>query len=104
MLDFLKKLIAGTSINYKELVSNGAIIVDVRSPGEYRAGHIAGSKNFPLDNIRTKVSELKKLNKPVITVCRSGARSGMAKSILKSAGLEVYNGGPWTSLKSKIAI
>jgi len=102
MLGFLKKIFGGTTINYKELVSNGAIIVDVRTSGEFKAGHIPGSKNFPLDNIRTKVAELKKLNKPVITVCRSGARSGMAKGILKSAGIEVYNGGAWTSLKSKI--
>ncbi|MBP6215569.1 MAG: rhodanese-like domain-containing protein [Chitinophagaceae bacterium] len=102
MLAFLKKIFGGTTINYKELVTNGAIIVDVRTSGEFKAGHIPGSKNFPLDNIRTKVADLKKLNKPVITVCRSGARSGMAKGILKSAGIEVYNGGAWTSLKSKI--
>ncbi|MBK9939563.1 MAG: rhodanese-like domain-containing protein [Chitinophagaceae bacterium] len=103
MLGFIKKLFGGTSINFKELVSNGAIIVDVRSISEYKAGHIPGSKNFPVDSIRSKVAELKKLNKPLITVCRSGARSGMAKGILKSSGLEVYNGGPWTSLKNKIA-
>ena len=102
MLGFLKKLFGGTSVNYKELVSNGAIIVDVRSSSEYKAGHIPGSKNFPLDSIRTKLTELKKTNKPVITVCRSGARSGIAKGILKGAGIEVYNGGPWTSLKSKL--
>ncbi len=102
MLGFLKKLFGGTSVNYKELVSNGAIIVDVRSASEYKAGHIPGSKNFPLDTIRTKLTEIKKTNKPVITVCRSGARSGMAKGILKSSGIEVYNGGPWTSLKSKL--
>ncbi|MDZ4809943.1 MAG: rhodanese-like domain-containing protein [Bacteroidota bacterium] len=102
MLTLLKKLFGGTSVNYKELVSNGAIIVDVRSAGEYKAGHIPGSKNFPVDNIRSKVAELKKINKPVITVCRSGTRSGMAKGILKSAGIEVYNGGPWTSLKNKL--
>ena len=102
MLGFFKKLLGGTTVNYKEMVSNGAIIVDVRTSGEFKAGHIPGSKNFPLDNIRTKVADLKKLNKPVITVCRSGARSGMAKGILKSAGIEVYNGGAWTSLKSKI--
>ena len=103
MLALLKKLFGGASVNYKELVSNGAIIVDVRSAGEYKAGHIPGSKNFPVESIRSKVAELKKFNKPVITVCRSGARSGMAKGILKSAGIEVYNGGPWTSLKNKIA-
>ena len=102
MLALLRKFFGGTSVNYKELVNNGAIIADVRTAGEYRAGHIPGSKNFPLDNIRTQVTVLKKLNKPVITVCRSGARSGMAKSILRSAGLEVYNGGSWSSLKNKI--
>ncbi len=104
MLGFLKKLIGGTAVNYKELVDNGAIILDVRSAGEYKSGHIPGSKNYPLDSIRTKVAELKKLNKPVITVCRSGARSGMAKGILKSAGIEVYNGGPWTRLAGKLAL
>jgi rhodanese-related sulfurtransferase len=102
MLALLKKLFGGTSVNYKELVSNGAIIVDVRSISEYKGGHIPGSKNFPLDTIRTKVDGLKKLNKPVITVCHSGGRSSMAKSILKSAGIEVYNGGPWTRLIIKL--
>ena len=103
MLTFLKKLFGGTSVNYKELINNGAIIVDVRSATEYKAGHITGSKNYPLDNIRSKVAELKKMNKSVITVCRSGTRSGIAKGILKSSGIEAYNGGPWTSLKNKIA-
>lgn len=103
MLKFLKKLLSGNSINYKELVNNGAVIIDVRSIAEFKSGHISGSKNYPLDSIRAKVAELKKLNKPVITVCRSGARSGVAKGILKSAGIEVYNGGAWNSLKSKIA-
>lgn len=102
MLGFLKKLFGGTTVDFKELVNNGAVIIDVRSPGEYKSGHIKGSKNFPLDTIRTKVNDLKKLNKPLITVCRSGARSGMAKGILKSAGIEVYNGGPWFSLQNKI--
>lgn len=102
MLNFLKRLFGGASVNYKELVTSGAIIVDVRTAGEYKAGHIPGSKNYPLDNIQSKVAELKKFNKPVITVCRSGTRSGMAKGILKSAGIEVYNGGPWTSLKNKL--
>jgi len=103
MLDFIKKIFGGASTDYKELVTRGAVIVDVRSLAEYKTGHIPGSKNYPLDNIRSKVAELKKMNKPVITVCRSGARSGMAKDILHSAGIEVYNGGPWTSLKSRIA-
>ena len=75
MLGFFKKLFGGTPVNYKELLSNGAIIVDVRSAGEYKSGHIPGSRNLPLDGIRGKIQDLKKTNKPVITVCRSGARS-----------------------------
>lgn len=42
------------------------------------------------------------MGKPIITVCQSGARSGMAKGILKAAGIEVYNGGSWFGLRSKI--
>ena len=103
MIDILKKLFgAGTPTDYKALVDAGAIIVDVRSVGEYREGHIAGSLNIPLDQIKNKLADLKKKNKPVITCCRSGSRSAMAKSALQSAGIESYNGGPWTSLNSKL--
>jgi rhodanese-related sulfurtransferase len=101
MFSFLKKIF-GEPTDFKTLVQNGAVIVDVRTPGEYKTGHIKGSKNMPVDQIKSKVNELKKLGKPVITVCRSGSRSAMAKSILASAGIEVYNGGPWNSLSSKI--
>jgi rhodanese-related sulfurtransferase len=103
MFGLIKKLFGGKAVDYKGLVDNGAIIIDVRSTGEFKSGHLKGSKNYPLDSIRTKIAELKKLNKPVITVCRSGTRSGMAKNMLKAAGIEVYNGGAWYSLKNKIA-
>ncbi len=102
MLGFLQKLFGGTPMDYKGLMSKGAIIVDVRSQSEYKSGQINGSRNYPLDSLRGKINDLKKLNKPVITVCLSGGRSGMAKNLLKAAGIEVYNGGPWTSLRNKI--
>jgi rhodanese-related sulfurtransferase len=53
--------------------------------------------------IQREIATIKKWGKPVITVCQSGARSGMAKSALKGAGIEVYNGGNWASLQSKIS-
>jgi rhodanese-related sulfurtransferase len=101
MFGFLKKLF-GPGTDFKALKENGAIIIDVRTPQEFDHGHIQGSKNIPLDKIQREVKTIKGYNKPIITVCKSGARSGMAKSILKSAGVEVYNGGPWNVLIGKI--
>lgn len=101
MFGFFKNLF-GPKADFKVLVASGATIIDVRSPQEFDAGHVKNSKNIPLQTIQKAIPELKKSGKVVITVCRSGSRSGMAKSILKSAGIKVYNGGPWNVLKSKI--
>lgn len=103
MINIFKNMFSSApSVNFQELVKNGAIIVDVRTPGEFNSGHIKGSINIPLDQINSKTAELKKKNKVVITCCRSGNRSGMAESALKSAGIESYNGGPWNVLENKI--
>ncbi|MCB9185509.1 MAG: rhodanese-like domain-containing protein [Flavobacteriales bacterium] len=95
-------LFGGSKTNDKvaEYLQKGALIVDVRTPQEYRAGHIKQSVNIPLNTIPNKVNELKRKNKPIITCCRSGARSGMAADQLRSAGIEVVNGGPWNSVQA----
>ena len=90
------------SADLSKLLNEGAEIVDVRTKDEFRMGHIDGSKNIPLDTIKKELHKLKNLNKPIITVCHSGNRSAVARSILSSAGIEAYNGGPWTALKSKL--
>jgi len=90
------------SENFKELISKGAVIIDVRTIGEFQSGNIKGSKNMPLDQISSKVSEIKKWNKPVIVCCKSGMRSSQAQAILKSNGIEAVNGGGWESLEHKI--
>ncbi|OQP59036.1 hypothetical protein A4R26_21855 [Niastella populi] len=59
-------------------------------------------KGFLRVSILTKF-DLKKKGKPIITCCRSGNRSGIAKGILSSAGIECYNGGAWNSLNNKIS-
>ncbi len=103
MLDFIKKLfLKAPEADFASLVRNGAVILDVRSPGEFKNGHIKGSLNIPVDQIRSRTAELKKKGKPVITCCRSGARSAMARSILQSAGIECHNGGAWESLRDRI--
>ena len=103
MLDFIKKLFSKVpEVDFASLVRNGAVIVDVRSPGEFKSGHIKGSLNIPVDQIRSRTAELKKKGKPVITCCRSGSRSGMAKSILTASGIKCYNGGSWDALRDRI--
>jgi len=100
ILDFLG--FGNKSENIKEFIAKGAVIIDVRSPGEYTSGHIKGSKNIPLNVISSKVAEIKKLGKPVIVCCASGMRSSQAESVLKNNGIEVINGGGWSSLQSKL--
>jgi rhodanese-related sulfurtransferase len=103
MINTIKNLLGlGTKVNYAELAKQGAVILDVRSKGEYQGGHIKGSINIPLDTLSIKLKTLKK-DKPIITCCASGMRSASAKSILKSNGFsEVYNGGGWSSLQNKL--
>lgn len=86
----------------KKFQSRGAIIIDVRTTQEFKQGAISGSKNIPLQIIASKIDGIKKLNKPVITCCASGMRSGNAASILRNNGIECMNGGGWMSLQSKL--
>lgn len=98
----LFNLFGNKSKKITDFRSRGAVILDVRTKGEYNAGAIPGSKNIPLQQIAVKVSEIKKWNKPVITCCASGVRSGSAAAILRSNGIEAMNGGGWFSLSKKI--
>ncbi len=92
----------GTKLDVKELMAEGAVIIDVRSPGEFQSGHIQGSKNIPLNTISGKVQKFKKLDKPVILCCASGNRSGQAARILKAEGIDAHNGGGWRALNGQL--
>jgi rhodanese-related sulfurtransferase len=104
MINTIKKLFGiGPQVNYAELVQQGALILDVRSKGEYAGGHIKGSINISVDTLNNNLNKLKNKEQTIITCCASGMRSASAKSILKSQGYtKVYNGGGWSSLQNKI--
>ena len=103
MIETIKRIFGiGPSVDYRELVKNGAQIIDVRTKEEYAGGHIRGSINIPLQSLNNQLTRIRK-DRPVVTCCASGMRSASAKSILKSNGFsEVHNGGSWISLNSKI--
>jgi phage shock protein E len=92
------ELIFGKKVNLQEIISNGAIILDVRTKGEYQSGHLKKSINIPVSNLPQNLKKLNK-DKPIVTCCASGARSASARRLLKSNGFDqVYNGGSWYSL------
>jgi phage shock protein E len=86
-----------------DFISRGAVILDVRTPEEFANGAISGSKNIPLHLITSKLNQIKKLNKPVITCCASGMRSGTAASFLRKNDVEAVNGGGWFSLQNRLS-
>ena len=101
MFNFIKKLF-GPGVDFKALAAAGALIIDVRTPEEFKQGHLKGSVNIPLQIIAGKIPEIQKKNKVVIAICRTGSRSGMATGMMKRAGIEAYNGGSWNGLAHKI--
>ena len=79
------------------LKSEKTVIVDVRTPGEFMGGHVAGSINIPLNEIPQHLDELKKMEQ-IVLCCASGGRSGQATMFLKQNGIECSNGGSWLDI------
>ncbi|MFY0650795.1 MAG: rhodanese-like domain-containing protein [Cyclobacteriaceae bacterium] len=103
MFDTIKSMVGLDSTDYSQLVKEGAIILDVRSKGEYACGHVKGSMNIAVDRLESNLGQLKNKEKTIITCCASGMRSGSAKSILEENGYQsVYNGGAWQRLNQKL--
>ena len=104
MIQTIKNLLGiGPKTDYSELIKQGAIVLDVRSKGEFAGGHIKNAINIPVDQLSSNLSKLKDKNKCIVCCCASGMRSGTAKRILESNGYHaVYNAGSWYSLQSKL--
>ena len=65
-------------------------LLDTRTPGEFRRGHIEGFINIPVDDLRDRIDEIEP-GKPVYVICQSGLRSYIATRILEGYGFEAYN-------------
>ena len=74
-----------------EIPSDGSVtLLDTRTVGEYRRGHIEGFRNIPVDELRERIGEIE-ADKPVYVICQSGLRSYIATRILEGHGFEAYN-------------
>lgn len=79
-----------------ELVREGALILDVRTPVEFAAGHVRGARNVPVDQLGVRLAELGDPG-PVVVYCATGARSARATSVLKAAGFDVVDVGRFSA-------
>ncbi len=84
----------------QEEVQNGAALIDVRTPMEYNAEHLAGARNIDLSSpdFQKKIEALPK-DKTYLLYCRSGARSGQAERVMNGLGYTVHNIGGLSTLK-----
>jgi rhodanese-related sulfurtransferase len=98
-MGFLSNLFGGgSSTNLKEIIEQGAFLVDVREKSEFAGGSAKGAVNIPLGTIPGQLNKFKD-KKNIVVFCRSGARSGQAKSILQANGFtNVVNGGTWQTV------
>ncbi len=75
----------------RALVAEGAILIDVRTPEEFAAGHLASAVNVPVDDLADRLGELGEKERSVVVYCRSGHRSARASRLLKSVGFSKVN-------------
>jgi rhodanese-related sulfurtransferase len=85
----------------RALVQQGALLLDVRTPGEFASGHVQGAVNVPVQELEQKWASLKvPQDRPVVIYCRSGARSARAKTMLEAMGQKkVVDIGPMPDWK-----
>lgn len=84
----VNKQLSGASVGTLQatrLMNDGAVVVDVREPAEYAAGHLANSRNIPAADVAARATELP-AGKAVLVLCASGSRSGRAAAALRKAG------------------
>lgn len=83
----------------KEWLDGKALVVDVRTPGEFASGHHPRAVNIPVDQVESRIKEFGDKSQPIVVYCASGVRSSRAKQTLENAGYSsVINAGGFRDL------
>lgn len=83
----LKRMGQISAKDAQQHLKDGALLIDVRTVGEFSSGHLPGAINIPLDQMKTAVPRrVKEKNKVLLLHCQTGMRSGAAKHKLKGMG------------------
>lgn len=85
---FAKPFASVSALQAREMLDDGAILVDVRTSQEWNAGHAPVARHIPLDTLDRRAGSLA-AGTAVVTICRSGARSAQAARLLAAQGLTV---------------
>jgi phage shock protein E len=76
-----------------QMIEQGAMVIDVRTPEEFNAGHLDQAVNYPLSELDKHIAALDK-SQPIVLYCRSGNRSGQALAYMESKGFTaLHNAG-----------
>jgi phage shock protein E len=95
LLSFFFAHMSTVSAEAHQMVENGAVLLDVRTPKEFQEGHLPGAINIPVDQVATRAGEIGPPATAVVVYCLSGGRSARAAGTLKQLGFEkVLNLGP----------
>ncbi len=78
----------------RQLVAQGALLLDVRTPSEFAERHVPGAVNIPVEQLKERLAEVGPRGREVVVYCHSGARAGVAAMMLRKAGYSrVHNLG-----------
>jgi phage shock protein E len=83
----------------KRIKESQKLVIDVRRPDEFKKGHADGSINIPLQEMKNRLDEIKKINQPIILVCGGGTRHVKAFDLLKANGIVSEKGGGWKDVQ-----
>ena len=78
--------VRATAQTSHQLVEKGATLLDVRTPGEFASGHLSGAVNIPLNDLSSRIQELR-ADQAIVVYCRSGRRSAIAAKLLREHGV-----------------
>lgn len=101
-MELFKKLFNQDRVSIKDILNEGATVVDVRSKKEFESGNARNSINIPLPELKNHIETLR-TKQPLVLCCASGMRSSMAVKELKENGIEhLINGGSWQEVNEQM--
>jgi rhodanese-related sulfurtransferase len=76
------------------MLDRGGLVLDVRNPDEWAAGHCEASRLMPMDQVPARLDELPR-DRPILVVCAAGVRSRHVAAFLRAQGFDAHNLGTW---------